>query len=156
MDTTMRAPTQSPELVELEPHEAAVTHISGAPDELRTLLGDAFEATMQHIAISGAQVAGPPFARYLSFEPRIEAEVGFPYIGTLTTSDRVRQVTLPGGRTVLMTHVGPYEEIAAAWGRVSGWASEHGLVPSSPAWESYLTGPDDPGAPVTQIVRPVR
>lgn len=156
MNTTMHAPTQRPELVELEPREAAVMHIVGAPDDLRSMLAEAFEATMQQIASSGAQVAGPPFARYLSFGPRIEAEVGFPYIGMLMTSDRVQRAMLPGGRAVLMTHVGPYQHIAGAWKEMNDWLSEHGLVPSSPAWESYLTGPDDPGAPVTQIIFPVR
>ncbi|HET8586517.1 MAG TPA: hypothetical protein VFM74_01450, partial [Candidatus Limnocylindria bacterium] len=89
METTMRVPASTPELVELEPRDAAIMRINGAPDELRTLLAEAFQATMEQIAASGGQVAGPPFARYLSFGPRIEAEVGFPYIGRLTTTDRV-------------------------------------------------------------------
>lgn len=155
METTMRVPASTPELVELEPRDAAIMRINGAPDELRTLLAEAFQATMEQIAASGGQVAGPPFARYLSFGPRIEAEVGFPYIGRLTTTDRVAHATLPGGRAVLLTHVGPYQDIAAAWNRVGEWIREQELSPTSPAWESYLTGPDDPGLPVTQIVFPV-
>ncbi|HYL40916.1 MAG TPA: GyrI-like domain-containing protein [Candidatus Binatus sp.] len=145
----------SPEIVQLEEKRAAVLHVSGAASELPTLLPEAFEATMRQIADSGAQVAGPPFARYLSFGARIDAEVGFPYLGSLVENDRVRGVTLPAGRAVLATHVGPYEERGAAWARIQAWIREHGLTPTSAPWEAYLTGPDDPGQPVTQIVFPV-
>jgi effector-binding domain-containing protein len=151
-----RAPERTPEVVNLEPRRAAVMHVGGQARELPTLLRDAFEATMQQIAVSGGQVAGPPFARYLAFGERIEAEVGFPCTGSLISTDLVREASLPGGRAVLMTHVGPYEEIGEAWNRVSRWLKEQGLEQASAPWESYLTGPDDPGPPVTQIVFPIR
>lgn len=152
VDTAVR----TPEVVELEPRQAAVVHVAGDGSELPSLLGDAFETTMQQIVISGGQVAGPPFARYLGFGKRVEAEVGFPYIGTLVSNERVRAVTLPGGRAVLMTHVGAYEEIRDAWSSVTAWMREEGLEQTSAPWESYLTSPGDPGLPVTQIVFPVR
>ncbi len=156
MNATMHAPAGTPEVVQLEPRSAAVVRIAGKASELPALLGEAFEVTMQQIAASGAQVAGPPFARYLGFGEQVEAEVGFPYIGTLIPTDRVRETSLPGGRAVLVTHVAPYDEIATAWERVTGWIGEQGLMQASPPWESYLTGPGDPGAPVTQIVFPIR
>jgi hypothetical protein len=33
---------------------------------------------------------------------------------------------------------------------------EHQLECAEPAWEAYLTGPDDPGPPVTKIFWPIR
>jgi effector-binding domain-containing protein len=156
MNMSMSGRAGMPEVVQLEPRRAAVMHVVGAPNELRSLLSEAFEATMQQVARSGGQVAGPPFARYLSFGERVEAEVGFPYVGALAATDRVREANLPGGRAVVLTHVGPYDEIASAWDRVSDWMRQQGMTQASPPWESYLTGPDDPGLPVTQIVFPVR
>jgi effector-binding domain-containing protein len=149
------AAVRTPEIVELESRQAAVVDAAGAMAELPSLLAEAFEATMHQISTSGGQVAGPPFARYLTLGERVEAEVGFPYIGSLVATDRVRQANLPGGRAVLMTHVGSYEEIGEAWNRVDGWIREQGYERSSAPWESYLTGPDDPGQPVTQIVQPI-
>jgi effector-binding domain-containing protein len=35
------------------------------------------------------------------------------------------------------------------------FAREHGLTPTGPGWECYLTGPDEPGPPVTEIFWPV-
>jgi effector-binding domain-containing protein len=146
----------TPAIAMLELRHAAVMHVVGRPEQLPSLLSEAFAATMQQVAASGAQVAGPPFARYLALGEQMEAEAGFPYVGTLVPTDRVHDAILPGGRAVLTTHVGPYDEIAGAWQRLDAWIREQGLEASSPPWESYLTGPDDPGPPVTQIVFPIR
>lgn len=156
MPQATQSPAVHPEIVQLERKRAAVMHVVGQPAEIPRLLGEAFEATMQQVSISGGQVVGPPFARYGGFGPQIDAEVGFPYAGALVETDRVHDVELPGGRAVLATHVGPYADIGAAWARIQAWIGEQGLEPASAPWESYLTGPDDPGQPVTQIVFPVR
>lgn len=156
MDVTIAAPARRPEVVQLEPRQAAVTRIVGERSEIPTLLRDAFEVTMAQVASSGGQVAGPPFARYLAFGDRIEAEVGFPCIGALSPTDRVEEATLPGGRAVMLTYVGSYDGIGEAWNGIGQWMAKHGFVTASAPWESYLTGPDDPGLPVTQIVFPVR
>jgi len=145
----------APQVVELEPRRAAAVRIAAPAAQLPTLLPKAFEETMAQIAASGAQLAGPPFARYLGFGVEVEADVGFPYTGTLERSERVRDVRLPGGRAVLATHVGAYDEIASAWAAIKAWIDERELEPTSAPWESYLTGPDDPGLPVTQIVFPI-
>lgn len=156
MPQAIQSPAVHPEIVQLERKRAAVMHVVGQPTEIPRLLGEAFEATMQQVSISGGQVVGPPFARYGTFGSQIDAEVGFPYAGPLVETDRVHNMELPGGRAVLATHVGPYADIAAAWARIQAWIGEQGLEPASAPWESYLTGPDDPGQPVTQIVFPVR
>ena len=91
----------------VEPRHAAVVHVVGRTEQLKTLLSEAFEATMQQVAASGAQIAGPPFARYLAFGDQVEAEAGFPYVGTLVPTERVHDAILPGGRAALTTHVGP-------------------------------------------------
>jgi effector-binding domain-containing protein len=155
MDVTIAAPARRPEVVQLEPRQAAVTRVAGKRSEIASLLHDAFELTMEQVARSGGQVAGPPFARYLGFGERIEAEVGFPCVGELSPTERVHEATLPGGRAVMLTYVGSYDEIGEAWNGIGQWMAKHGFVPASAPWESYLTGPDDPGLPVTQIVFPI-
>ncbi|HEU4673391.1 MAG TPA: GyrI-like domain-containing protein [Candidatus Limnocylindrales bacterium] len=156
MTDVIQARPLTPEIVQLAPRHAAVVRVAGASGELPALLGEAFGLTMAQVGASGGQVAGPPFARYLAFGERIEAEVGFPYVGTLQPTDRVHDAELPGGRAVMATYVGPYEGIGDAWEQVRGWLRAERLVEAGPPWESYLTGPEEPGAPVTQIVFPVR
>jgi effector-binding domain-containing protein len=94
--------------------------------------------------------------RYFEFGERIKAEAGFPFSGTLVATDRVCQSMLPGGRAVTTTYVGPYDGIGAAWERVTTWLAEHELDRRDAPWEAYLTGPDEPGPPVTAIFFPIR
>jgi len=157
-DTIGTRPTMSPEIVELVERPAAVVHVDATMEEFPRVLGEAFGLAARRIDGSGATVAGHPFARYLSFGDRIEAEAGFPFAGTLvpTRPDRVMQTMLPGGRAVTTTHVGPYDEIGKAWDRAIAWMGEHQLECAGPAWEAYLTGPDDPGPPATEIFWPIR
>jgi len=142
-------------LVDLKPQQAAIAWISGPVGDLARLMGGAFEATSRAITSAGAAFAGPPFARYTGFGEVIEAELGFPFTGEVLATDDVRVVALPGGRAATTRHIGPYDEIAKAWERGTIWMKERGLVPSGPAWECYLTGPEEPGPPVTEIFWPL-
>jgi effector-binding domain-containing protein len=148
-------PALTPEIVELPERHAAVVGIDGPVEDMPRLMGEAFGLTAQAITGSGAVIAGPPFARYHGFGERIQAEVGFPFTGSLVTTDRVKESILPGGRLVTSTHVGPYEEIAGAWDRAAAWMREHELKATGAPWECYLTGPDEPGPPITEIYWPL-
>ena len=142
-------------IVDLTPMSAAVVRVSGPVSELPRLMGEAFAATMGAIELGHGRIAGPPFARYLDFGQRVTAEVGFPFVGGLARDDRVYRADLPGGATVTTTHVGPYETIGVAWDAARAWIDEHGLTLTGAPWETYLTGPDDPGPPVTTVYWPI-
>ena len=148
-------PAATPTIVDLPVRTAAVVRIAGPVEALKDLIGEAFEATAKAITGSGATFAGHPFARYLSVGPVIEAEVGFPFAGTLVPADPVTLAELPGGRAVTTRHVGPYDEIHVAWSRGMAWMSEHGLEVRAPGWEEYLSEPDAT-PPITDIYWPVR
>ena len=154
-DMTATLTASTPRIVELSERQAAVVGIDGTTAELPALIGEAFDLTSTAIRESGAAFAGPPFARYHAFGERISAEVGFPFTGTLHETDRVRVSSLPGGRAVETTHIGPYEAIGDSWERARAWLGEHELVPAAAPWECYLTGPDEPGPPITEIFFPV-
>ncbi len=149
-------PPTTPKIVELVERPAAVVRLDATMEDFPRLIGDAFRLTAAAIAASGATIAGHPFARYLSFGDRIEAEAGFPFAGTLIPTDRVLPSTIPGGRAATTTHVGPYDEIGPAWERAMAWMGAHQLEAAGPPWEAYLTGPDEPGPPVTEIFWPIR
>ena len=144
-----------PTIVELPARHVAVIRIEGPVGDLPRMMGDAFDVTMRAVTSAGATFAGHPFARYLGFGERIVAEVGFPFSGTVTPTAPVYLSELPGGRTVMATHVGPYDAIGEAWEAIGTWMREHGLQSIAPPWEAYATGPEDPGPPVTEICFPV-
>ena len=144
----------APELVTRRAQDAAVVRVDGEIADLPRLLGEAFDLTASAIHASGARIAGPPFARYLTVGPTVTADVGFPFDGPLTPTDRVQRTTLPGGQAVKATHVGPYDEIAATWTAIQAWIDAQGFVVRATPWESYLTGPDVV-PPVTEILFPI-
>jgi effector-binding domain-containing protein len=151
-----RAPVDAVRIVDLIPFSAAVVRVSGPTAELPHMFADAFAATARAITTSRGRMDGPPFARYLGFGPRVQAEVGFPFVGRLVEDGHVYRTELPGGRAVTATHVGPYETIGTTWDATRAWIDEQGLEVVGPAWERYLTGPEDPGPPVTEIFWPIR
>ena len=151
-------PSARPEavwIVERLPEEAAVVSVEGSVAELPAKMGEAFRVTAEAITDAGAAFAGPPFTRYHDFGQTIRADAGFPVAGPMRPTPPVSMIELPGGRAVMTTHVGPYSAIGEAWERATTWMAEHGLHPTSAPWERYLTGPDEPGPPVTEVVWPV-
>jgi len=152
---TAARPVATPLIVDLPTRRTAVVRLDVSASEMPTAIGEAFRLTAEAIMGSAATFAGEPFARYLSMGERIVAEVGFPFEGALRPAGRVRESSLPGGPTVMTTHIGPYDELGQAWERCSLWAHEHGLELTAPGWECYLTDPNEPGPPVTEIYRPI-
>ena len=150
-----RIPPTTPVMVELPPRPAAVVRLAGPVADLPRLMGEAFDLTLTAITEGDATPAGPPFARYLAFAPEVEAEVGFPFSGTITPGGRVELRELPGGTAVKTTHVGSYDTVGEAWERAQTWMKEHERTPSGPPWEAYLTGPEEPGPPITEIYFPI-
>lgn len=97
--------------------------------------------------------AGPPFIRYLVIDMagELQIELGVP-VGTKISNDgRVRSGVLPGGRYVVLRHVGPYDGLVASNAALLRWAEREGVALDSwdtaegTAWRSrvehYLTDP---------------
>lgn len=156
MEQAIETRPTTPEVVDLPARSTAVVRIEGPAADLPRMMSEAFSLTMGAISAAGASFAGHPFARYETFGPRIVAEVGFPFSGMVTPGGRVHVRELPGGRAVMTRHVGSYDTIGDAWRQVQVWMTEHDLVSSGAPWEAYLTGPDEPGPPVTEIFFPIR
>jgi effector-binding domain-containing protein len=146
----------TPRIVELPARQTAVVHLEGTTADLPRLFAEAFELSARAIEEAGAEIAGAPFGRYFEFGARIRAEAGFSYTGTVDPTDRVSLSSLPGGRAVTLTHAGRYEELGTAWQRGQAWLSGQSLTATGAPWECYLTGPEDPGPPITEIFWPVR
>jgi effector-binding domain-containing protein len=147
------------EIVEIRAQPTAALRIACTVAELPATLGQAFDEAVAAITAAGAEFAGPPYARYRSFDPTgLEAEVGFPVAGPFTASGRVERSELPGGRVARTTHIGSYEGIGGTWERVTAWLQEQGLEMREPGWESYLTDPGtdpDPATWRTELTFPI-
>jgi effector-binding domain-containing protein len=70
----------------------------------------------------------------------LEAGVAVP-AGTKGEGD-VIEGKLPGGKTAVVTHVGPYAKLGETWAKLRQWLTDNKKEMGDGAWESYV---DDPG-----------
>jgi effector-binding domain-containing protein len=114
---------------------------------------------MEAITQQGLQVAGPPFGFYHRLpDETVEVSVGFPTVGELHPAGDVAPLSLPAGRAVVATHVGPYEDLERTYGELVAWAQAQGIEPAVGMWEQYLSDPSaepDPSTWRTLIVWPL-
>lgn len=136
----------------------SVREVVAETETIGELIQDALAGVFHH----GLQLAAGPIAVYHELAPgRIDVEVVCPVTGYSgapleTPSDRkLEPRTLEPCRAAVTIHAGPYEELAAAYGTLVSWIGRHGYRMAGPSQEVYLTGPDEPGPPKTEIRIPV-
>ncbi len=129
-----------------------------------TDIGNVIVDTISGIFSNGLQLAGAPVTVYhdLEFVPdQIDVEVFCPVEApkgaALETAGgrRYQRRTLEGGMAASTVYVGPYEELAVPYQALAEWIGEHGYRVAGPVQEIYMSGPDEPGPPVTEIRMPV-
>jgi effector-binding domain-containing protein len=145
---TERQPLE-PEIHDLPPRETAVVAVDVPQAGLAEAIGRAIGEVESAMEEAGVTLAGPPFARYLAFGERIQAEVGFPVRRTAPVVGRVLPSHLPGGRVASIVHLGPYDGLHATYARLTQWLEERGLRPMGPLWEVYWSDPSDEPDPAT-------
>lgn len=128
-------------------------------EDMPQFLGRAYHATAHHAAAIGAEIVGPPFARYRSLDTELrefEVEAGFPVRGDLTESDEVDVSLLPAGPAAVAVHVGPYDAMGPTYEALAEFLKEQHAQAMGSAWEVYVSEPDeepDPAQWRTEIVQ---
>lgn len=88
----------------------------------------------------GPQVAGAPLALYHTWEnDRGEVEVAIPVQPGAEAAGRMQHHDLPGGRAVVMTHVGPYDNLQQSWDAINAWIKDNDVAPRAAPWEQYVS-----------------
>ncbi len=137
------------EITTVPSRTVAVTHFHVEMAELPELgekMGAAFGAVMAHISRAGAIPRGPAVARYEPEDGGFDVAAGFPVTEAFEPGDGVEPLVLPGGEVAHTTHLGPYEELPAAYEalRADVEAQGRSLDSAAPMWEEYWSGPDAP------------
>jgi effector-binding domain-containing protein len=131
-----------PEVGHLSMRETAVVTVDVPPEALPRSIGEAIAEVEAAMREAGVDLTGPPFARYLAFEPRVRAEIGFPVARPAPDVGHVKAGRLPGGRIARVLHVGPYDGLEETHARLVRWLAGQGLHPSGPVWEVYWSDPE--------------
>jgi effector-binding domain-containing protein len=148
--------TFSIDTIEAQPAAAIRRQVPMA--ELKEAFDTGFSQVMQAVMEQGATVAGPPFGYYHGMPGEtVDVSIGFP-VSTAVLADDVEPFELPGGRAIVATHVGPYEELERTYGELTAWAQSEGLTLAEGTWEQYMSDPTvepDPSTWRTLIVWPL-
>ncbi len=115
-----------------------------AEAEISQKLGQVLPRVFQYAQANGAEMAGQPFSRYHGMaDGKMDMEAGMPIKKAIKGDGDIKSSSLPGGRVVTGTHVGPYHLLGQSHEAMTAWAKENGQSPIGAPWEFYIT---DPGA----------
>ena len=154
-------PEQDVSLTTFEPeHGLAIREVVPRPDATADLIQDGIAGVFG----AGLQLTGPPATIYHDeeFTPEdINVELFLPVapmpsapIAT-PAGRKLAPREFPAEQAAVTVFVGPYDELGTAYQAVTDWIADHGHRVAGPPSERYLSGPDEPGPPVTEIRFPV-
>ncbi|MCB9562590.1 MAG: GyrI-like domain-containing protein [Kofleriaceae bacterium] len=152
-------------MLTLTAQPALLRTVRAAPADLGDALTGAIFGLIAATSSSGAEPAGPPFARYLSrgdaADPTMVVEAGLPVVAPPTGAlpDDVVAGELPAGEAVALVFVGPHERLGEAHAALDGWLAAHRRDAAGPRWEVFLTNPvttPDPEQQRTKVFVPLR
>jgi len=146
-------------LVQLAPQPALAIREKLSFAEIPGKMPGIFDEIYRSITKHNITIVGAPFAFYHSWDDKeTEMEVGFPVAPGSAGEGRIRPTTLPGGRVVTGTHIGPYDKLVDSYNAMTAWMKERGYEPAKSMWETYMTDPDvekDQAKHVTEMFWPV-
>lgn len=125
-------------------------------------IGPMFGDVLGGVMMQGATPSGPPMAVYHDpeFDPAaVDMEVLIPTAappsGATPGGREIVECVVPAAEAAVTVHLGPYPTLGEAYQALLAWFSEQGRTVGGPAVEVYLTGPDEPGGPVTEVRLPI-
>ena len=92
--------------------------------------GIVWQAVKAQKAAAGRHVA-------IYWDASIRLEVGVELLGPFDDDGEVVRSATPAGPVASVTHLGPYEGLAAAHDAVRRWCETHGHRLAGPSWEIY-------------------
>lgn len=128
-----------------------------AVQDLPALFGKIYGAIMQYLAELGEQPAGMPFTAYHNMDMQnLDLEIGFPVARKLAGKGEIQASEFPGGKLASVMHIGPYDQLGAAYDALGKWVQAQGYVPTGAMYEMYYDGPETPPQETrTEILMPV-
>jgi len=100
---------------------------------------------MDYLAELGEQPAGMPYAGYREVRnmdmQNMDVEIGYPVARNLPGRGEIEASSLPGGPVASVTHIGPYNQLGAAYEALAAWTHEQGCGTTNTAYELYYNSP---------------
>ena len=127
--------------------QAATVRVRTPMEGLKEELAKGYGEIAAALGRQGIQPSGVPFAIYHNMDMQdLDVEMGFPVGSAIKPEGRVQPSSLPGGRTAVHIHKGPYETCAATYKQLFAWIAEHHKKIAGPI---TVTNPTKQSSPVT-------
>lgn len=115
-----------------------------ARKDLANALGESFGAVAAYCGEAGVALAGPPFARYPSWDGGLlTVEAGMPIAAPAAGKGDIEAGFLQGGPAAFALHEGPYNRLPETFEAIEQWMAKNQARPGGAPWESYVTDPAD-------------
>lgn len=134
-----------------------------APDGMPAIFDETFTALVPALAEAGVQIAGPAISLHHRMPgATMTFEAGFPVAAPLDGQLEAGGITflpssMPATQVATVSHLGGYDGLGDAWGRLMQQVAADGHQPALPFWEVYVTEPSpdmDPATLRTDLVLP--
>jgi effector-binding domain-containing protein len=134
--------------IELRHHPggwALVIPATTAAEEIGATLRELIPEAFMHAVTHGAAPSGPPFTRYLSWNPdgAVDLEAGIPLPKPVEGSERIQCIELEPFDAAVVTHTGPYDDLGDAHAALGAWIKANGRQTAGPCLECYVTDPGE-------------
>jgi len=137
-----------PHLAQSTEQLAAVIHLTIPREKIGEEMGPAFQELMATLGSQGIAPAGPAYSYHFAMHPEtFDFEVGIPVAAKVEPAGRVKPGRLPATKVARTMYRGPYEELAGAWGELTGWIETNGHKAGTNLWERYVAGPESGADP---------
>ena len=155
------------EIRTIEPRTTIAVRLETTQDQLSAVFDRELPRVGARMAELGAEMAGPPYARYFDFSPgHVDLEIGAPIVAapaglaqlTGRPEGEIGLSGLPGGDVATTIHEGSYDGLSATYDGLHAAIHADGRDDGVGPWEEYLTDPGrepDPAAWRTLVVWPL-
>jgi effector-binding domain-containing protein len=146
------------DIVERSAQPALTIRTRISPIALAPTIGASMLAVLQHAGEKGNTPTGPPFVAYHGFDGQEQdIEIGFPFEPGIEGKDNIKVSEIPGGKSAIYHHVGPYENLPQVRAALEQWLNTNGHAISGATYEIYLNDPQTtaPENLETEIVYPL-
>ncbi|MGO1884155.1 MAG: GyrI-like domain-containing protein [Citricoccus sp.] len=130
--------------------------------DMASAFDSTFSALFPVLSAHGVQPVGPAFSLQTRMPSEtVDMEIGFPVDLALAEAVpteaglTLQPSRLPAGRVAIVSHLGSYDGLGAAWGAFMQAVAEAGHEPVLPFWEFYVTEPSpeaDPASMRTDLI----
>ncbi len=128
-------------------------------ENFKTLFPEWLPKVHEYALSIGASISSAPFARYHQFDADgVVLELGVPISGDVVAEGEITQREIPAAKVLVITHVGPYDDLNKAGSALAQYMKEHKYKYIDPCWESYVSDPGsepDPTKWVTKLYQPM-